>query len=426
MTDLYVRKGQLGGELVDLRIRNGRFAEILPSTASPPLLDPTEKLLEAQGGLLSPPFADPHLHLDAALLGATTPNRSGTLAEGIRNWGEARTALEPEALKSRAHTAVKWCVAQGTTRIRSHVDTASRVGVEGLLALREELAGLCEIQIVAFPQDGIYTGEGREQALRDAVAKGVDAVGAIPHFEKSREEGEASVRLALDLAQKNGLQVDLHCDESDDPMSRHIFTLCQEVLDRQFPDHVIAGHCTSMHSFPEDVAARAIDLVVKSGVQVVANPLDNIVLQGRGDTYPKRRGITRIPELMEAGATVGLGHDSIMDPWYPLGRGCMLEAASMLVHVAQMTRPEQVVSVFRLLTGANHLPFGEIPRIEIGQPADLLVHAVPNEEAAIRLAQPPRWVIRQGTVIAETGPAISRVLGEEVRVGLPDLSSPGL
>ena len=419
MTELYVRKGQLCGELVDLRIRDGRFAEIRPSTPSPPLLDPAERVLEAQGGLLSPPFADPHLHLDAVLLGATTPNRSGTLAEGIRNWGEARATLDPEALRRRAHRAVKWCVAQGTTRIRSHVDTGSRVGVEGLLALKEALVDICEIQIVAFPQDGIYTGEGREQALRDAVAMGVDAVGAIPHFEKSREEGAASVRLALDLAEEHGLQVDLHCDESDDPMSRHIFTLCREVLDRQFPAHVIAGHCTSMHSFPEEVATEAIDLVVKSGVQVVANPLDNIVLQGRGDTYPRRRGITRIPELMEAGATVGVGHDSIMDPWYPLGRGCLLEAASMLVHVAQMTRPAQVASVFGLLTGANHLPFGAIPRIGVGRPADLLIHAVPDEEAAIRLARPPRWVIRQGAVVAETEPAISRVLGEEVRIGLP-------
>jgi cytosine deaminase len=411
---LLIRNTRLHGAGVDVRLLDGRIAEIGPAGS----LVSDGTVLDARGGLLSRPFADPHIHLDAVLLGARTPNVSGTLQEGITNWGRARESLTADDVRARATEAIRWCVAQGTTRIRTHADTASKVGVETLLALREEVAHLCDLQVVAFPQDGVYTGAGREEGLRWAAAAGVDAIGAIPHHEASREDGDRSVRLALDLAEQHGCQVDLHCDETDDPESRHLETLCREVLARRFEPPVIAGHCTAMHSYPDDYANQVIDLVVESGVQVVANPLDNVVLQGRHDGYPRRRGITRVPELLAAGARVGCGHDSIQDPWYPLGRGCLLEAASMLVHVAQMTRPEEIGTVFDLLTGANHFAFGGMAEIAVGTPADLQVHAVPNKEAAIRLARPPRWVIRGGAVLAETRPAASTVLGEAVRVGL--------
>jgi cytosine deaminase len=411
---LLIRNTRLHGAGVDVRLLDGQIAEIGPAGS----LVSDGTVLDARGGLLSRPFADPHIHLDAVLLGARTPNVSGTLQEGIRNWGQARESLTADDVRARATEAIRWCVAQGTTRIRTHADTASKVGVETLLALRKEVAHLCDLQVVAFPQDGIYTGPGREEALSWAAAAGVDAIGAIPHHEASREDGDRSVRLALDLAEQHGCQVDLHCDETDDPESRHLETLCREVLARGFEPPVIAGHCTAMHSYPDDYANQVIDLVVESGVQVVANPLDNVVLQGRHDGYPRRRGITRVPELLAAGARVGCGHDSIQDPWYPLGRGCLLEAASMLVHVAQMTRPEEIEAVFDLLAGANHFVFGGMPEIAVGTPADLQVHAVPDKEAAIRLARPPRWVIRGGVVLAATQPAASTVLGEPVRLGL--------
>jgi cytosine deaminase len=248
----------------------------------------------------------------------------------------------------------------------------------------------------------------------------VDCVGAIPHHESNAQAGDDSVMLAFDLAEKHGLQVDLHCDESDDPNSQFLLTVCGETIRRSFGAHVVAGHCTAMHSYTQKDADLAIAAVVESGVQVLANPLDNVVLQGRGDTYPKRRGITRIPELIAAGACVGLGHDSIMDPWYPLGSGRILEAASMLVHVAQMTRPAQIDQVFSLLVGANHLGFGGAPQIAVGHEAEFLVHAVPTPADAIRLQCPPRFVIRKGKVVAETPGSPTRVLDQSLRLGLMD------
>ncbi len=411
--ELLIRNARLGDSHVDMRIEDHQIAEIVAGGS----LSVDGPVLDAAGGFVSRPFADPHIHLDAVLLGARTPNVSGTLQEGIANWGVAREGLTPTDVRARAIKAIRWCVAQGTTRIRTHADTASRVGVETLLALRSEVASLCELQVVAFPQDGVYTGPGREEALRWAASAGVDAIGAIPHHEQSREDGDRSVRLALELAEEHDCQVDLHCDETDDPDSRHLETLCREVIDRGFERGVIAGHCTAMHSYPDDYATHVIALVAQSGVQVVANPLDNVVLQGRQDGYPRRRGITRVPELLDAGARVGCGHDSIQDPWYPLGRGCLLEAASMLVHVAQMTRPAQVQAVFDLLVDANHHVFGGMAPVAVGTRADLLIHAVPDAEAAIRLARPPRWVIRDGAVLAETVPSQSVVEGSPVQVG---------
>ncbi|MEE2751355.1 MAG: amidohydrolase family protein [Myxococcota bacterium] len=413
MTPLFIQNACVKGRRVDITVEHGAITRITPTGE----VEPCGETLNANGGLVSRPFADPHIHLDAVLLGARTPNTSGTLQEGIANWGKARASLTPEDVRARAKQAISWCVAQGTTRIRTHADTASSIGVETLLSLREEVAEICDLQVVAFPQDGVFTGEGHEAALRWAAAAGVDAIGAIPHHEHSRSDGENSLVLATELAEQHGVAIDIHCDETDDPNSRHLEFLCRHILKTGFSRHVVAGHCTAMHSYPDDYANEVIALVVKSGVQVVANPLDNVVLQGRHDGYPRRRGITRVPELLEAGAAVGCGHDSIQDPWYPLGRGALLEAASMLVHVAQMTRPEQVESVFNLLVHGNHAPFGGIPDLVEGSPADLLVHSVKDAQAAIRLARAPRWVIRQGRVIAHTEPAQSEVLGQAVEIG---------
>ncbi len=413
MTPLFLKNARVDGQHVDITLENGEITRIAPAGTTQPI----GEVLDANGGLVSRPFADPHIHLDAVLLGARTPNKSGTLQEGIANWGRARASLTPEDVRARAKQAIAWCVAQGTTRIRTHADTASKVGVETLLALREEVSETCDLQVVAFPQDGVFTQEGHEEALCWAAAAGVDAIGAIPHHENSRADGERSLVLATCLAEQHGVAIDIHCDETDDPSSRHLEFLCRHIVETGFSRHVVAGHCTAMHSYPDDYANDVIDLVVTSGVQVVANPLDNVVLQGRHDGYPRRRGITRVPELLAAGASVGCGHDSIQDPWYPLGRGALLEAASMLVHVAQMTRPEQVESVFKLLVQANHAPFGGIANLVEGSPADLLVHSVGDAQAAIRLARAPRWVIRGGHVVAHTRPALSEVLGQPIEIG---------
>lgn len=379
----------LGGRRVDLRIggaTRGRVTAIEPTgTLMPEMGEPT-----GHGGMLTPPTAEPHVHLDAVLLGARVPNRSGTLREGIANWASIRPTLTRQDVLDRARTVVGWYQDHGTLRIRTHVDTGCPVAVAALLELRAELAGKVELQVVAFPQEGILRAPGRREAWEEAVAMGCDAVGAIPHFERTTEEGWQSVRMAFDLAEKHGKLLDFHCDETDDPGSRNLEVVCAQAMDRGFGGRVVAGHCTAMHSYPNPYAAKVCELVAASGVQVVANPLDNVVLQGRYDSYPRRRGITRVDALWEAGARVGIGHDSVMDPWYRLGTANLLDAASMLVHVAQLTGEEQMRRVFQTLSRENHLPFGAAPSIAVGEPATMLWYAADDEIEALRTREQPR------------------------------------
>ncbi len=376
----------VNGRSQDVLVRSGKIAEIAP----PRSLVPTPDEAVIEGGLLTPPNAEPHVHLDAVLLGARVPNRSGTLREGIANWASLRAGLTREDVLSRAREVVSWYRDHGTLRIRTHVDTGSRVAVEALLELRAELAGQVEIQVVAFPQEGILRAPGRREAWEEAVQLGCDAVGAIPHFERTTEEGWRSVRLAFDLAEKFGKFLDFHCDETDDPGSRNLEVVCAETIDRGLGGRVVAGHCTAMHSYPNPYAAKVCELVATAGVQVICNPLDNVVLQGRYDNYPRRRGITRVDELWRAGASVGIGHDSVMDPWYRLGTANLLDAAYMLVHVAQLTGEDELRRVFHTLSTANHLPFGGPPRIEAGAPATLLWYAATDEFEALRTRAKPR------------------------------------
>ncbi len=387
---------------VDLRVREGRIIAIHPVDASGPCaLHPVEDEEVVIGGLLTPPFAEPHVHLDAALTGERAPNRSGTLVEGIANWAQIREGLTAEDVLSRARQAVRLYASWGALRIRTHVDTGSRVAVDALLALREELAPDVELQVVAFPQEGIFRRPERRANWEAAVAAGCDAVGAIPHFERTAEEGWDSVRLAFELAEQHDCLLDFHCDETDDPGSRNLEVVCSESLKRGWYDRVVAGHCTALHSYPNSHAAKVIALVAESGVQVVANPLDNTVLQGRYDGYPRRRGITRVDELWAAGASVGIGHDSVMDPWYRLGTANLVDAAYMLIHVAQLTSESEMKRVFATLHGENHRPFGSVPTLTEGQPATFLWFDTPDPIEVIRTRSRPR-VYRCG-VLLESG-----------------------
>lgn len=319
------------------------------------------------GGWLTAPLAEPHVHLDAALLGARRPNRSGTLREGIANWAELRSTLAADDLRARALQTAEMYASYGALRIRTHVDTGSMLAVEVMISLRAEMRerGI-ELQVVAFPQEGILRGKGRRGDWEAAVAKGVDAVGAIPHFERTAEEGWASVRLAFGLAERHGIKLDFHCDETDDPGSRNLEVVCAETIDRSMAGQVVAGHCTALHGYPNPHAAKVCELVAMSGVQVVCNPLDNVVLQGRYDGYPRRRGLTRVDELLAAGACVGIGHDSVQDPWYRLGTANLLDAAYMLVHVGHLTGEEEMIRVFSMLINDNHRPFGAAPVLREG------------------------------------------------------------
>lgn len=374
------------GELCDVHVHGCEIAAI----TAPGALVPAPGEDDLVGGMLTPPTAEPHVHLDAVLLGARVPNRSGTLREGIANWASLRPGLTRQDVLERARTVVGWYRSHGTLRVRTHVDTGSLVAVEALLELRAELAGHVEIQLVAFPQEGILRAPGRREAWAEAVALGCDAVGAIPHFERTTEEGWASVRLAYDLAERHGAKLDFHCDETDDPGSRNLEVVCAQAIDRGFGGRVVAGHCTAMHSYPNPYAAKVCELVATAGVQVVVNPLDNVVLQGRYDGYPRRRGIARVDELWAAGAKVGIGHDSVMDPWYRLGTANLLDAASMLVHVGQLTGEHEMRRVLRTLSQENHLPFGAAPRVAVGEPATMLWYAAADEIEALRTRERPR------------------------------------
>ena len=374
----------LDGARVDLHVADGLITHV---EAAGDAARPGHLL--HRGGRVTPHLAEPHVHLDATQLGARTPNVSGTLREGIANWSAVRDTLTAEDVLTRARQTVAWYVSWGCTRIRTHVDTGSAVAVSALLTLREDLAHAgVTLQVVAFPQEGILRAAGRRAAWERACRAGCDAVGAIPHFERTTEEGWESVRLAFALADALDAQVDLHCDETDDPGSRNLEVACAEAIDRGWSDRVVAGHCTAMHSYPNPHAAKVIELVATSGVQVVCNPLDNVVLQGRYDGYPRRRGLTRVDELLAAGATVGVGHDSVVDPWYRLGTANLVDAASMLVHVGQLTGEAEMERVLGLLWGDNHRCFGGAPSLAKGAPADLLWW--PSASAAEILRLRPR------------------------------------
>lgn len=371
---------------VDLRVRDGVIAHI-------GRLTPEEGEEVIEGGRVTPPFAEPHVHLDAALLGDRAPNRSGTLREGIANWTALRDELTLDDVRDRALRTAAMYAEHGCLRLRSHVDSGSLIAVEALLGLKETLASRgTELQLVAFPQEGILRDPDGRYAWEEAVRMGCDAVGAIPHFERTTEEGWASVRLAFDLAEEHGRAVDVHCDETDDPGSRNLEVVCAETLNRGFGGRVVAGHCTALHSYPNPYAAKVIELVVESGVQVVTNPLDNAVLQGRYDGYPRRRGITRVDELWAAGATVGIGHDSVQDPWYRLGTANLLDAAYMLVHIGHLTGEDDMRRVFRTLHDENHLPFGGPPALTSGEPARFLWWAEEDPIAILRDRPNPRVI----------------------------------
>ncbi len=384
------RDVRLGDDRVDLRVSDGTIENIAPAGS----LASTGGEEQVDGGWLTPPMAEPHVHLDAALLGARRPNRSGTLREGIANWAALREALTADDLEERALRVAEMYARTGTLRIRTHVDTGSLLAVETLLGLKPRFASRgIELEVVAFPQEGLFRAPGQREQWEQAVAMGCDAVGAIPHFERTTEEGWKSVHLLFEIAERYGCKVDLHCDETDDPQCRNLEVVCAETLDRGFGGRVVAGHCTALHSVNHPYAEKVMELVAQAGVQVIANPLDNVVLQGRYDRYPRRRGITRVDELWRAGATVGIGHDSVQDPWYRLGTARMLDAAYMLVHVAPLTGEAEMERVVATLWTENHLPFGSIPSLVEGAPARMLWWPV-QSAAELLLHRPDPRVFR--------------------------------
>jgi cytosine deaminase len=403
MLDLLVKAGRLVGsrQPADIAIKDGRIAEIAPVIDAPAL-----RVIDATGRLVSPPFVDPHFHMDATLsLGIPRLNRSGTLLEGIALWGELKPLLTVEAVMERALRYCDLAAAQGLLAIRSHVDVCDDklTATHALIEVRKRVKPYIDLQLVAFPQDGLYRSPDAEANLLRALDLGLDVVGGIPHFERTMEDGARSVRRLCEIAAERGLPVDLHCDESDDPMSRHVETLAAEAVRLGLRERVVGSHCTSMHSVDNYYASKLIPLIAESGIHIIPNPLINITLQGRSDTYPRRRGLTRVAELRAAGVNVALGQDCTMDPWYSLGSADMLEVAHMGVHAVPMTSREAIAWAFESVTlnGARAMGLPD-PALRNGGPASMVVLQARDPIEAVRLKATRLAVIRGGKVIAET------------------------
>ncbi len=402
-TRLHRREG-----MVDIAVADGYFVKIVPDLSH----EGADRVLDLEGRLVSPPFIDAHVHLDAVLtVGQPRYNTSGTLLEGIQIWSERKPSLSHEDVKRRALEEIRWEVAQGTLHIRSHVDICdpNLVALKALVELREEVRDICDLQLVAFPQDGIFSFPDGRELMRRAMELGCDLVGGIPHYEATRDLGVEDVHFVFDLAREFNRDIDCHCDETDDPASRFTEVMAADTLEYGWQGRVSSSHCTAMHSYDNAYAFKLLRLLKSAQVNVIANPFDNVVLQGRFDTYPKRRGITRIKELLAEGVAVALGHDSIMDPWFPLGKGDMLAAAQLALFLCHMSGFEEIQQIFDLITtnAARVLRVQDRYGIEEGKPADLLVLDAPSAFEALRLVPPRLHVFKAGREIATTTPARS-------------------
>jgi cytosine deaminase len=412
---------------IDLLLQDGRIAALGPGLFHGQPAPAGSEDIDAAGWLLSPPFVDAHFHMDSTLsYGQPRVNASGTLLEGIALWGELKPLLTEEAIAERALQYCDWAVARGLLAIRSHVDVCDPrlLAVRALLEVKRRVAPYLDLQLVAFPQDGVLRAPGALDNLTRALDLGVEVVGGIPHFERTMADGAESVRLLCELAAQRGLRVDMHCDESDDPLSRHIETLAFHSQRLGLQGRVAGSHLTSMHSMDNYYVSKLLPLIAEAGVHAVANPLINITLQGRHDSYPKRRGMTRVPELMDAGVNVAFGQDCVMDPWYALGSGCMLDVAAMGLHVGQMTSQARMRACFDAVT-VNAARVLGLPAdgLVVGAPADCVLLQARSPVEALRLRATRLLVVRRGQVVART-PAATAALALPGRPATVDWTLP--
>ncbi|MBU5465716.1 cytosine deaminase [Virgibacillus sp. MSJ-26] len=396
--------------LWDINILDGKIDAITESqgTAS------DSNVLDVEGSLVLPPFIEPHIHLDTTLTaGEPAWNQSGTLFEGIQRWSERKQTITHEDVKSRAKKALTWQVAQGIQHVRTHVDVTDPklLALKALLEVKEEIAPYLDLQLVAFPQEGILSYPNGKELLEESLKMGADVVGGIPHYEFSREYGVESMKIAFDLAEKYDRLVDIHCDEIDDEQSRFVEVVATEAYERGLGSKVTASHTTAMGSYNDAYTSKLFRLLGMSEINFVSNPLVNIHLQGRFDSYPKRRGLTRVKELLEAGMNVCFGHDDIFDPWYPLGTGNMLQVLHMGIHAAQLMGYEQIMNSIDLITtnSAKTMHIQENYGIEVGKDANLIVLDGPDAYEVIRNQATVTYSIRKGQVISETRPSETSV-----------------
>ncbi|WP_297617350.1 amidohydrolase family protein [uncultured Roseicyclus sp.] len=412
MFDLLIKGGTLpDGRLADIGITGERIIAVGQLDAQ------ATQVIDASGDLVSAPFVDPHFHMDATLsYGLPRVNASGTLLEGISLWGELRDMATVDDMIARALRYCDWAVSMGLLAIRTHVDTTPDHlhGVVAMLEVKRRVAPYLDLQLVAFPQDGLYrSATGRANLIR-ALDMGVDVVGGIPHFERTMDEGAASVRDLCRLAAERGLPIDLHCDETDDPMSRHVETLAREVTRHGLGGRAAGSHLTSMHSMDNYYVSKLLPLIAEAGLSAIPNPLINITLQGRHDSYPKRRGLTRVKEMQAHGIRVGWGQDCVLDPWYSLGTADMLDVAFMGLHVAQMTHPDEMRRCFDMVTVENAAIMGlEGYGLQPGCIASLVVLDAGSPTEALRLRPDRLAVVARGKLVAQRH-------RNDARMSLPD------
>lgn len=411
MLDLIVRQALLSGQPTpcDIAAQAGRIVEIAPQIDAE-----AKQEIDASGRLVCAPFVDIHFHMDATLSlhGQSRRNESGTLLEGIALWSDLKRIQTAEHFKQRAMKLLSWSIARGTLAIRTHVDICdpSLMAVQVLLEVREEMGQYVDLQLVAFPQDGYLRDPNAIKQMQRALDLGVDVVGGIPHFERTMAQGAESIRLLCKLAAERGLPVDMHCDESDDPLSRHIESLALETTRLGLQGRVTGSHLTSMHSMDNYYVSKLLPLMAEAQMHAVCNPLVNMVLQGRHDTYPKRRGLTRVKELLAAGINVCLGHDDVLDPWYPLGTHDMLEVVHMGIHALHMSGIAEMNDLFAAVTNRPAETMGlEGYGIKSGNYADMVILQGQDPIEAIRLRGPRLAVIRRGKIISTAAPLVSDV-----------------
>ncbi|MED9964063.1 MAG: cytosine deaminase [Haemophilus parainfluenzae] len=384
-------------------MEEGKISRIFPQDE---VFNYSGEILDGEEGIIYPPFVEPHIHLDATqTAGQPNWNQSGTLFEGIERWAERKSLLSHEDVKSRAWKTLKWQIANGIQYVRTHVDVSdpTLTALKAMLEVKKEIAPWVDLQIVAFPQEGILSYPNGEKLLDQAMEMGADVVGGIPHFEFTREYGVESMHIAFDIARKYNKQIDIHCDEIDDEQSRFVETVAALALKYDMGEKVTASHTTAMHSYNNAYASRLFRLLKMSKIHFVANPLVNIHLQGRFDTYPKRRGVTRVKEMLKNNINVCFGHDDVFDPWYPLGTANMLQVLHMGLHVCQLMGYGQINDGLKLVTENSAKALGLTDYgIQEGNSANFIVLPTENGFDAVRRQVPTRYSIRHGKVISET------------------------
>jgi cytosine/creatinine deaminase len=408
MFDLIIRHAQIAvssnqTQIADIGIQNGLITAIAPQ-----LIAESHQTIDAQTKWVSPPFVESHIHLDSVLTaGHPRWNQSGTLFEGIEIWRDYKQTLTLEEVKTRSIAALKQQAQYGVLYVRTHADVSEKnlIALQALLEVREQVKDWMTLQVVAFPQDGIYGNPDTESLLEKALKLGADAVGGIPHYEMTREDGVKSVHRIFELAQKYDRLIDIHCDEIDDEQSRFLEVVAACAIRSDYGDRTTASHTTAFASYNNAYALKLMGLLKRSAINFVSNPLINITLQGRTDTYPKRRGITRVKELWQAGLNVSLGHDCIQDPWYSLGTGNLLDVANMAVHGCQMTGMDEIRACYEMVTwnGAKTLNIQDYG-LKVGNPANIIVLDGDNPYDIIRRRSSVLFVVSSGRVIATTHP----------------------